>query len=205
MSNIEPLGKEEDSLKSQLRDLSASLINKSKREAILRILETNSRLDRSELMAKTGALQADLARYMSAEAALLLLSTILHREPEGLDILLKEVSPSARKIIIELNALYRPFFEGIFGYPNDWYRATFAARYDFSLNIPFLYLSLIKKSGEVISLESSFDDMILLVNYLLGQVEIAKPRLTKLGVDFSKSERLKEMKRHADSLMSATK
>jgi hypothetical protein len=194
--------REENPTEKSLRNLSTAIVKRSKREAILEILQSNSRLDRAELVAGSYALQQDVARFMSPDAALLLLNTILHLDPKALDNFLKGVSPTARKFLTEMNALYRPLFEGIVGYPDDWYRVVAVARYDFSTGAPIVYLEVFKKSGEHVSLTTSFDDLMLLVNSVLKQVVEASPGLSKLGYDTSKSESLKETKEIVDSLIS---
>jgi hypothetical protein len=193
---------EESQNKKLLGQISAALLNKSKREAIFAILESNSRLSRSELVEKSNALQEDLARYVGSQAAFFLLTRILHLDSRPLDDLLKYVpNAAAKRTIAKMNAIYRPFFEAIVSpYPHDWYRLGWATNYDLTNDNPVLTIRIIKRNGESFFMETPLDDFLRLVNYLLNDVENRKATLSKLGIDLSKSEPLKETKKLVDSM-----
>jgi hypothetical protein len=196
---------EEDRNKKQLRQISAALLNRSKREAIFAILESNSRLSRAELIEKSNALQEDLARYVGSDAAFLLLTSILHLDAHSLDDLLKYVpNAAAKRIITRMNAIYRPFFEAIVSpYPHDWYRLSWATNYDVTNDTPVLSIRIMKRNGQSFFMETPVDEFLRLVNYLLSDVERRKATLGKVGIDLSKSEPLKEMKKLVDSMIAS--
>jgi hypothetical protein len=186
------------SAKEDIRQLSESIKEERVKDNIINVLSDFGRLPRRELLAKVPLLNRCLAEICQEAGANALLNLVSLGQPDLGPALSLVEDPDTRTWLKTLNMRFCPVYEGILPpWPDDWYRVSWRTSINIGDRTPLLHLTIMKRGGEVINIESPFQSMLRLFVFSMTQMEVATREGQIVGMD----EQLKEIRKLADTLL----
>jgi hypothetical protein len=144
------------------------------KENVERILMTYSKLDRMNLIMRKDILHEDLAKIVDLKAAIALVNFLDLSGNSTTDLTDLIDDPKGKKLITELSVKFNPIFSGFYTtYPDDWFSLSYRTNFDVKNKTPSLHITLQKRSGEIMFLDSPLRTLISLVYSLVTEMDIS--------------------------------
>lgn len=144
------------------------------KDDVERILAVYSKLDRKNMIMRKDSLYEDLTKVLDLKAATALVN-FLDLSGDSTNPLTELIDdPDGKKLITEFSTKYNPIFSGFYtSYPDDWYRVSYVTNFDVRNKTPSLYITLLKRSGEVVSLASPLRSLTTLLYSLAAEMDLS--------------------------------